>query len=558
MPRPAPKRRTQVTPPSPPPPPPAAAEVPQRSWIRHELRTPVNHIIGYSEMIEEEAAEGLARSFLSDIRKIKAGGRHLLELINQFFGDDAPPGPPARTAELFHELRTPVNHIAGYAELLTEQAAEQGRSELGRELGRIRDAALRWLALMEEHLNLAPAKPAEPRPARPVSALEAAAPAETTSHDTLFLGKAKARRTLKARVLVVDDDESNRDLLARHLRRLGHQVATAAGGAEALERLRKEKHDLLLLDLLMPGLSGAQVLVELKRDPALRHLPVIMISALDDQQGIVSCIELGAEDYVAKPLNPVFLKARMNAVLEKKRLRDREQQYLRQIQGEREKSDRLLLNVLPAPIAERLKKGETSIADQYPEVTVLFADLVGFTALSAVIEPAEVVRLLNEVFTAFDFLAAKHGLEKIKTIGDAYMAVAGLPVPRQDHASAAALMALAMQREIEDFNLGYHTSLRMRVGLNSGPVIAGIIGRNKFIYDLWGDTVNVASRMESMGVPGAIQVTDATRELLENHFRFEKRGPLQVKGRGAMAAWLLLGPTEGSSKLKDQSSKTGI
>jgi len=200
-----------------------------------------------------------------------------------------------------------------------------------------------------------------------------------------------------------------------------------------------------------------------------------------------------------------------------------------------------LLNILPHSIAERLKDGENNIADSFPEVTVLFGDLVGFTTLSANSLPAEVVRMLNEVFSAFDRLAGKHGLEKIKTIGDAYMAVSGLPVLRPDHADAAAGMALDMQEEIERFNQRFGTTLQMRIGLNTGPVIAGIIGTKKFIYDLWGDTVNTASRMESHGKPGYIQVTQATYEKIQDRFCFEARGAVDIKGMGSMPAYWLMG-----------------
>jgi class 3 adenylate cyclase len=213
------------------------------------------------------------------------------------------------------------------------------------------------------------------------------------------------------------------------------------------------------------------------------------------------------------------------------------------LEAERRKSDRLLLNILPAVIAERLKAsappGEARIADLFTEVTVLFADLVDFTPLAARLSPEQVVDLLNQVFSRFDRLVEQHGLEKIKTIGDAYMAVAGLPAPRPDHAQAAAALALAMQEEVARLAAPDGTPLRLRIGLHTGPVIAGVIGQKKFSYDLWGDTVNLASRMESHGVPGAIQVTAATRHRLGEAYRFEPRGGVEVKGKGTVEAFLL-------------------
>jgi class 3 adenylate cyclase len=209
--------------------------------------------------------------------------------------------------------------------------------------------------------------------------------------------------------------------------------------------------------------------------------------------------------------------------------------------AEQERSERLLLNVLPAPIAERLKAGEGVIADAFPEVTVLFADIVDFTRRSRRIGPAQVVQALNELFSAFDRLAQRQGLEKIKTIGDAYMVAGGLPQPRPDHAQAIAEMALAMQAEVTRRTDPSGQPLQVRIGIDTGPVEAGVIGTSKFSYDLWGDTVNTASRMESHGVAGCIQVTERTYQRLRNGYRFQRRGPIQVRGMGEMVTYFLVG-----------------
>jgi len=212
----------------------------------------------------------------------------------------------------------------------------------------------------------------------------------------------------------------------------------------------------------------------------------------------------------------------------------------RLLQAEQERSEGLLLNVLPAPIADRLKQGEEVIADRFPEVTVLFADLVDFTRRSQETTPDRIVRVLDDLFTAFDRLAARHGLEKIKTVGDAYMVAGGLPVPRPDHAEAVAEMALAVREEVGRHLDPAGRPLAVRIGIDTGPVVAGVIGRRKFSYDLWGDTVNVASRMESLGVSGCIQVTDRAYRRLRDRYRFERRGPVQVKGKGELVTWFLL------------------
>jgi class 3 adenylate cyclase len=218
----------------------------------------------------------------------------------------------------------------------------------------------------------------------------------------------------------------------------------------------------------------------------------------------------------------------------------REFTAMRLLDVERERSERLLLNILPAPIAERLKASGDSIAEHSEGVTVLFADIVGFTPLSASKTPQALVELLNRIFSEFDALADAHGLEKIKTIGDAYMAVAGLPIAWPDHAPRAARMALAMHDVIARVAAETGEKLALRIGLHSGPVVAGVIGRRKFTYDLWGDTVNTASRMESHGVPGAIHCTETAALLLRGTFQLQARGAMEIKGKGEMHTFLVL------------------
>lgn len=215
------------------------------------------------------------------------------------------------------------------------------------------------------------------------------------------------------------------------------------------------------------------------------------------------------------------------------------------LEEEKHKSERLLLNILPALVAARLKDDQSVIADQFPEATVMFADIAGFTRFSQGIAPEQLVELLDDLFSRFDHLAEAHQVEKIKTIGDAYMAVAGVPVPRADHGRAVAEMALEMMTEMTAFNQARGLNHSLRIGIHSGPVIAGVIGHKRLIYDLWGDTVNTASRMESHSEPGYIQLTDDTRRLLGDDFDLEPRGVLTVKDKGLMNTWFLRGKKRG-------------
>lgn len=233
------------------------------------------------------------------------------------------------------------------------------------------------------------------------------------------------------------------------------------------------------------------------------------------------------------------------------RLSKAEFQTRYQLRQEQQRSEQLLLNILPPSIAERLLKQQQTIADSFAEVTVLFADIVGFTQLSTQMSAPEVVNLLNQVFSRFDELAEQYGLEKIKTIGDAYMVVAGLPQHRVDHAAAIAEMALTMQQALKELNSQNGHKLEIRIGIHTGPVVAGIIGLKKFAYDLWGDTVNTASRMESQGLSGEIQVSQATYECLKQQYLFEARGSITIKGKGEMNTYLLRGKPNTLSNFKN-------
>jgi adenylate cyclase len=336
-------------------------------------------------------------------------------------------------------------------------------------------------------------------------------------------------------VLVVDDEEPNRILLRDALEARGYDVSEAQNGEQALREVATRSPDVILLDIMMPGMDGFEVCRRLKGDPRTAPIPILMVTALSERKERLMGIAAGANDFLSKPLDLPDVSLRVaNAV--------RTTTLFNQLQAEREYSERLLLNILPKPIADRMKKGEVTIADHHPDVTVLVADLVGLATLSAHIGPEQVVYLLNEAFSAFDLLVEKHDLEKIKTMGDSYIVAGGIIDPRSGHAQAMAALALDFRTEVERFNGDYYTSIRLRVGISTGPVIAGVIGRKKFAYDLWGEAVEAAWRLGSFGEPGSIAVAPATYEQLKGSFHFQRKDFADPSGNETLTAYELIKP----------------
>lgn len=345
----------------------------------------------------------------------------------------------------------------------------------------------------------------------------------------------------QALILIVDDVPVNLQALESILQTRGFRVVKANNGEQALEAVADEKPDLILLDVMMPKMNGYEVCQHLKDNPATSKIPVIFLTGRNDSYSVIKGFASGALDYVVKPFHAPELLARINTHLELKRSRDAIVKYNSLLDAEKRRAEQLLLNILPASIADRLQNGERQIADRFDDATVIFADVTNFTPLSEHYSAEEIVGLLNHLFSAFDALADKYGVEKIKTMGDSYMAACGIPLQRADHAEASARMALDMLESLRELNEESKNSLNIRIGLHCGPVVAGVIGVKKFIYDLWGDTVNIASRMESHGEPGKIHVSEAMYEKLKLSFTFAERGMVEIKGKGSMKTYFLTG-----------------
>ena len=335
-------------------------------------------------------------------------------------------------------------------------------------------------------------------------------------------------------ILIVDDTPTNLEILVDFFANQGFEVFVAMDGESALDQISHARPDLILLDVMMPGIDGFETCRRLKANNETADIPVIFMTALTETVDKVKGFTVGAVDYVTKPIQHEEVLARVTTHLKLRRL----QQHLEEKERE---TERLLLNVLPKSIVGQLKREGTVAAESFAEVSVLFADIVGFTEFSAQQDPKTLIQILNELFSTFDGLVDALGLEKIKTIGDCYMVVSGAPTPRSDHVRAIAELALGIKEAVIQFNEKQQTSFAVRIGINSGPVVAGVLGTKKFSYDLWGDTVNVASRMESYGLPNEIQVTESTYEQLRDSYMFQDRGEIAIKGIGEVRVYFLKG-----------------
>jgi adenylate cyclase len=357
----------------------------------------------------------------------------------------------------------------------------------------------------------------------------------------------EASDLLKARVLVVDDQPANVLLLERMLGGAGYESITSTLDPRAVCELHgKNRYDLIVLDLQMPGMDGFQVMEALKHVEQDGYLPVLVITAQPDHK--LRALRAGAKDFISKPFDVAEVLTRVHNMLEVRLLHvaiRRKNEELKklfdQVVAERKVSERLALHVPPDSIAARLHARPDVTADSFADATVLIADIVGFTELTPAVSHERLALLLEEIFTDFDGLAKERGLKKIKTLGNSYMAAAGVPVPSGDHAARAAHVSLDMLDALDRLNERTGYSLQVRIGIATGGVVAGVIGRRMYVYDVWGDAVNTASRMESHGVAGRVQVSESTRRRLGEPFLLEERGALEVEGQGEMKTWFVGG-----------------
>ena len=507
--------------------------------LKHELRTPLNHIIGFCEMLIEESQDQApddpsGRSLLiPDLERIHEAGRRLLGVVNTLFDDSIPEAERLEESHIHHEVRTPLNQIIGYTELLQEDAAGLDDQACVDDLAKIHTAALRLLDLVLANFGgkrFPVAASERLDPGQPVGLLYRvpAIPGTLAVDD-------RTRSQNTGHILVTDDDSGNREMLARRLRRLGHTVSMAENGRQAVEMIRAQSFDLLLLDIVMPEMDGYEVLKYLQVNRPASHLPVIVLSASDDSKKVAESIKLGAQDYLPKPFDPVLLQARIGSCLENKRLRDREAAYLKMIQLERDRSEDLLKVILPADVAAELKvRGEVR-PRRVENVSVLFADVVGFTRYCDNRDPETVLRDLQSLIKELENLTTAYGMEKIKTIGDAFLSAGGLMRSSPESTLDSVRCGLAMIRAAGNLPCEW----QLRVGVHCGPVVAGIVGRQKYQYDIWGDTVNIASRVQGEAPVGGLCVNSGTWKLIGSRCTGRSLGLRELKGKGPQELFVI-------------------
>jgi class 3 adenylate cyclase len=494
----------------------------RRAWLAHthqSLIAPVHTLIELAGMMLADARERGPEEFRADLEKVHAAGRLLLTRSHELLDPAHLAGVESETLRLLrHELRTPLTHILGYCDLWMEDAETFFLDGFLDDLRELHGLSQRMLTRFDEIFRSIE-EAGRDRTGEPVSLVYQ--PRLLSADNSVETGA----------MLILDDDDSNRDLLSRLLRREGHTVACAADAGQAMNLIASQLFDLILLDVRMPDSDGVQTLAAIKADERYRHLPVIMISACDEMDIAVRCIEMGAEDYLPKPFNPVLLKARVNAGLEKKRLRDREVLFLQQIQQEQKRSDELLHVIFPDEIVRELKSTNFVRPRRFDNVAVLFCDIADFTPFCDGHEPEEVVRHLQDLVEVWEDIALRHQVEKIKTIGDAFMAASGLlgnPVDHPVlHCVRCGLDLIAASRQLP-------IPWEVRVGIHLGPVVAGVIGCRHYLFDVWGDTVNTAARMESHGIPGAVMLSRPAWEAVADHCHGEPLGHIDIKGKGPM------------------------
>ena len=508
------------------------------STQRDALRAPIHAIIDVSRRLLSDAADPDQEELYSDMQRIHDSGTQLLALIDEVLAPDyleratAETGFEAAQSMIRHDFLNKLNPILNYTDMWIEDS-EHFVEGLRADLVLIRTAAQRCHALVDAVLRFS-----ESAEVGELEAPGAFREMESVVSRLFRANAGPARERLRGRLLVADDNDINRDILTRRLQAAGHEVVGADNGRQVLQLIETEPFDAILLDIVMPGVSGFEVLCELKQDSRYRDVPIIMISALEEIDLVAKCIEMGADDYLSKPFNPVVLHARIEACLEKTFLRRREQENLAQIEAERKRADDLLHVILPSQIVAELKRTSGVAPRRYERVAIMFADIVGFTRYCEHHSPDHVVEVLQRLVSQWEEIALRYQVQKIKTIGDAFMAACGLFA----HVDNPVLNCVRCGQEMIEATQALGIGWDLRVGVNYGSAVGGILGRRQYLFDLWGDAVNIAARMESHGLKGSVVLSADACEAVRTDCQAESLGEVPIKGKGRMEVFRVDAP----------------
>jgi adenylate cyclase len=341
-------------------------------------------------------------------------------------------------------------------------------------------------------------------------------------------------------ILIVEDSVVNQELLIKILTGQNHRVLVADSGEMALGSVKENLPDLILLDIMLPGMDGYTICEHLKRSESTKDIPVIFISALDSSADKIKGFEVGGVDYITKPFHPAEVLARISTHLRLHHLQSKLEEKNQQLAAEKKKSECLLCHVLPEAIALELLSTGKCAPQLFKETTVCFTDIIDFTTASSILAPEVLIHELNEIFTAFDRISRDNGCERMKTIGDAYLFACGVPEPDSNHAVNIARAALKMVDFLNERNRESDISWQIRVGINSGPLVGGVVGTEKYLYDIFGDTVNISARMEESAQPMQVNVSNTSYALLKDAFLFTNGKHVEMKGKGKQVVYTLL------------------
>jgi CheY-like chemotaxis protein/signal transduction histidine kinase len=499
--------------------------------LRHDLRTPMNAILGYGSVLAIEAEELGIAPLMPDVQRIQSAAKKLLEQIDHLL----PSGPEAADVEVssirtrLHEaLVGPATELVQRSEALLAKAStsERASADLERQLGATR-------TLLETVQQLA--SPSAPAPGGAAGARfdQVLGRLRQTAETAPAVARAGT-------LLVVDDDAMNRDLLTRQLVREGYAVFTAASGKEALDKLRLQDFDLVLLDVMMPEMDGIQVLERIQQDPSLCEIPVLMISALDEIESVARCIDKGAADYLAKPFDPVLLRARVSAPLQIHQLRQDVRRAAEELEQNRTSIDSLMRSVVPPPLSSSLRGGERIACAQYADVTAVVAQLAGLDAIAARQGAAETIERVSATLAAFERCARAQGLELVRATGGAYTAIVGAPEWREDHAERAADFALELLQALRTVSETGRERAEVRIGVNTGPLMIGAAAGDRIVFGMWGEAVSTAEAIASQAPGGTIQVSAGTRAKLSGKFAIGNPHVIEVASHGHLRTYPLL------------------